>query len=521
MFMLLISLAVAGNASSATTYYIASNGSDSNNGASNTTPWAHLPGMLTWTGTHIPVAGDTFILRGCDVWGNGNFPIIWKWSGSSGNPITIDRDTTWYNTTNCPAGWNRAIFDAGGTAIQAPECTGSNRNFYIITNSAIYVTIGWIEARDYYWNSAQGSTCWGGGGFFEANSSDYITLDSWYFHKWTTGPSATDNDHMIGTTNTSPYCVHCVLKNSVLDNSDGNGNSGVGVVFNALNNVIYDVSNDIKPIYQGEFGGNNIYRIKKSFDGTSHPNCIETVGALGPSPSYYIHDNLVHDNVICEGLQVGNSREIDYVWNNIWYNNTSVGANGPNLPQAGSTTVALYYWNNTNVDSRNVCVAVASNGNKWSTAFVMQNNHCITAGTPSGTMQSQGMVDGTISGAATITISNNVVESLTNANSKGYSNVEGYVYSPTSGMSETVGVGTNLTITNPGCGTVGLSGLCSDATYACSEQTISGVVQAVCPTRTSNSRPSSGAWDVGAYQFGQGTSTTKPNPPTGLAAVVQ
>src|ERR1700691_4377748 len=70
-----------------TTHYIATNGSDSNGGTSESSPWAHLPGMLTWTGSYKPVAGDTFILRGCDVWANANFPITWTWSGTSNSPI--------------------------------------------------------------------------------------------------------------------------------------------------------------------------------------------------------------------------------------------------------------------------------------------------------------------------------------------------------------------------------------------------------------------------------------------------
>ncbi len=97
-FALILGVAMAGS-SSATTYYIAANGSDSNSGTSKTTPWAHLPGMATWSGSHVPTAGDTFIFRGCDVWTNSNFPIQWNWSGSSSDPIIIDQDTTWFNTT--------------------------------------------------------------------------------------------------------------------------------------------------------------------------------------------------------------------------------------------------------------------------------------------------------------------------------------------------------------------------------------------------------------------------------------
>jgi hypothetical protein len=36
----------AAQKASATTYYVAANGADSNNGTAKTTPWQHAPGML-------------------------------------------------------------------------------------------------------------------------------------------------------------------------------------------------------------------------------------------------------------------------------------------------------------------------------------------------------------------------------------------------------------------------------------------------------------------------------------------
>ena len=65
---------------SATTYYVSTSGSDTNNGTTKTTPWAHVPGMPSATataGSYKAVAGDTIILKGCDVWFNtgGNFPM--------------------------------------------------------------------------------------------------------------------------------------------------------------------------------------------------------------------------------------------------------------------------------------------------------------------------------------------------------------------------------------------------------------------------------------------------------------
>ncbi len=50
LFSVLIALFITGHLS-ATTYYVAASGSDSNNGTSTTTPWLHAPGMSTCTAT--------------------------------------------------------------------------------------------------------------------------------------------------------------------------------------------------------------------------------------------------------------------------------------------------------------------------------------------------------------------------------------------------------------------------------------------------------------------------------------
>src|ERR1039457_4756325 len=50
IFGLLLCLIGSGPVS-ATTYYVAANGSDSNSGTTKTTPWLHAPGMVSCTGT--------------------------------------------------------------------------------------------------------------------------------------------------------------------------------------------------------------------------------------------------------------------------------------------------------------------------------------------------------------------------------------------------------------------------------------------------------------------------------------
>src|SRR4029077_8605659 len=74
MIAALLTFATAGSAF-ATSYYVAANGSDSNNGTSESTPWLHAPGMSTCTATCSATtinAGDSIIFRGGDTWHFGN-----------------------------------------------------------------------------------------------------------------------------------------------------------------------------------------------------------------------------------------------------------------------------------------------------------------------------------------------------------------------------------------------------------------------------------------------------------------
>jgi hypothetical protein len=515
------------------TYYVAASGSDSNSG-SETAPWAHLPGMKTWTGSHTPAAGDTFILRGCDVWGNGNFPVTWNWSGTSGNVITVGYDNTWYNTSNCPSAWNRAVFDAGNSAMGGTECSGSNINTFFQVNNTEYATFQWIEMKDYYWNGDAGSGCWDRTGLFiQTQQSDYVTFTNFYIHAWSHGSSATDSDHMIGpqiSNQTAPQCEHCSFDHSILENADGsNGkggpnDSGGGIQMPASFNVIHDVINALKPYVMGDYHDNYIYNVGANGPVLSgdHPNCIETIGAQGTNPAYHFYNNFIdgsNPGMSCEGFQVGNPGETTYAWNNVWNvgYNVNGGDNGPQLPQGGSPTVALYFFNNTIFwgSYQSHCVNVSTNGNKWSSAFVMENNHCITGVNPSGSSQSGNMVDNTITGAASIVFSNNIVESQATASGQGYTSAESYMFSPASSSGPTVGAGANLGSVSwwpAGFDT-------KDTAYACTQQTVSTVVQVVCPVRAANTRPTGSlAWDAGAYSFSSGS--VAPNPPSGLAAIV-
>ncbi len=126
----------------AATYYVnTSNGSDTNNGTSKTSAWAHAPGIeQRGSGTAKATTirpGDSIILRGCRDWGNASFPWVSPASGSSGSPIYIGVDQTWYDSTvsSCASSWNRPILNPGATSTNH----GSNSE-RIILDTQSYVT---------------------------------------------------------------------------------------------------------------------------------------------------------------------------------------------------------------------------------------------------------------------------------------------------------------------------------------------------------------------------------------------
>ncbi len=482
----------AKGAFAATTHYISKSlGADTNNGTSKTTPWAHLPGMPSCTSncaSYTPIAGDRFILMGCDVWVPSDFQINWNWSGTSGSPIYIGVDKTWFNTTNCPTNWNRPIFD--GQNASGDFLTAS------ASNATSWVTVDWIEMKRM--GSCEAVR------FFNATTN--WTLSNLYIHAW----------HQVTDTNGPVIAAQSLntFITGVIDGSDSTPTPGVTCNYfystppNVINSVLHDMPNGLVGYAGGLSGGsvvtwsgNSIYNINDS-NGGSHGNAIETVGG----GTYYIHDNLIHTMGNCPGCEsmfIGNSGETDYVWNNVIYD--LGGAQTPSL--GGESGGSSNFWNNTIVKSADSqsCINNGGQGAVNSTIHV-RNVHCIQAGA------------GSVSDFTDTSFILQQTVAQANANSSPhfdrYTASETFPYSPLASTNSTFGAGTNLTFNCTGSNT----GLCSDIVYY-AQQTINGVVQAV-PAKTANTRPSSGAWDIGAFQFSS-SAAQAPQPPSGLQASVQ
>jgi hypothetical protein len=487
-------------AAAATTHYIAANGSDSNNGTSKTSPWLHAPGMPSCTGNcaaYSAVPGDTFVMRGCDVWTAPDMPISWNWSGSSGSPITLGVDKTWYNTANCPSGWNRPILDAQGATI-----SGSFGWMIVLgsTSATNYINIDNLEFKGFANSNSRMLGCY--------NACTNFTFSNNYFHAFA---ESVDDCYAIDLSQGNRGGV---ITNNVFSGSDRTGPSagtGTGVCYAFYfqlpsvmsNNVIHDMPNGIVG-YQSPadtsstISGNLIYNMIDSYQAANHANAIEIVGG----GTYYIHANVIHDNAQSggENLMLGNSGETSYVWNNLFYNlGTSQAPNFPQTSGQGSIP-GLFFWNNTIVTS-GACFFFSNQPGATFGTIDIRNNHCVGSA-----------VYGSGATVTTLITTPNTLMSAATAAAQGYAANQTYAYSPTSGSNSAVRAGANLTGSCSGSN----AGLCADTTYACA---VNSAQQVVCPARTSIARPTSTAWDAGAYQYASGTSG--PNPPTGLSALVQ
>jgi hypothetical protein len=531
-------------------FFIAASGLDTNNGTTESTPWLHAPGMPNCSntcGSTTPAAGEGFVFRGGDTWHEGNSSAspytglsggkswAWSWAGTSGSCnldatagaivktscIYIGIDQTWFTGGS----WTRPKFfdDNTPTTVQPSSCTYANDG-----NTMLFQVAG--AGYNIFDNLEFYGACWtttAAGAMIQVSQGVTEVTNS-YFHgemmgaalncatlgSCTGGDPDGDEFTMIAQAGSPGYVK---IDHNVFDNSDGTCGSGacevdpnthsigkvLGVGTEIASNVFYEVSN----VYVGgsapSFHDNFLYYIGESTSNT-HGNLYEQQG--GGSHDNFVYNNLSYVSPIGQGWDM-NCSAGSYVcayFNNVQYlyrpNFTSgVPSDAGNasdcylLEEAGFSSGSRTYqfWNNTTVSS----CQMSQKNITATTNFT--NNHFVGMGTP-----------GTISNFSTISTNNEVAgdifQSTATATSQGY--VAGNNYAPTSMSNATVGAGSNLTST---CS--GLSN--SIAAAACKKSIVSVTYNQTNHTAndgTGVARPSSGAWDAGAYQF----SSTVCNAPT-------
>lgn len=512
------------------TYYIAATGSDSNTptqAQNKSTPWLHAPGMKDCTAacaSYAPVAGDHFILRGGDSWHySAGFPIglpwVWRWSGSSENPTYLGVDQTWHSGSS----WKRPVLtmDNPLSPFLLSSCIYDDTANVFMTLSAAYVTLDNFE-----WTGL----CQNGGsysGWLYTGGGTHLLITHHYFHGWSATTTSKDVKHIIFGT-TGEVITYNEIAYNVFDGSDSmhgtntardqcfkaartpcqSGFAIYGDAYNVHHNVFRYLSNGIV--------GTNLYTVHDnlfeymwiSYDGASHPNVVESYGALEGRPLYFYNNTIRHTYMdVTLWLQFDRAA---YEFNNVFSDAASITPQNCFLqsPLSSSSSAVAYIYNNT-FDGNCLVQFAPIHGimPAWKGIANFENNHFIGY---KGSALSNVYLCGK---GSTCIVSDNGSEIF---QSKRAANRQGYVasndYAPIFAKGATQGTGANLT------------SLCSEfsSDRALCSGTSGGVIEGngnvvVYPASTIKSRPLNQAWDAGAYLF----TGTKPDPGTGLTATPQ
>ncbi len=521
LLTLAVSLITA--SASATTYYIAANGSDSNSGTSNTAPWQHAPGMANCKSTCAgvtPKAGDSIIFRGGDTWHFGNSALTpyvganhWTFSqsGASGNLIYIGVDTTWHAGSS----FARPIFNGDDpvTTSTVTTCTYDYNNVNVVLlGTDNHIRLDNIEMTGFCYSGTSGVNA----GFVNFGGTDAI-VEHMYFHGMTVETSMSDDEqvaiHGSGSGFKGDLTNQCLY--NVFDNSDGslgtagtypNGKATLEAIQNACAVVAYSVFNRVSNGIVGTSTTmhDNLFHDMYEPQGSVHVNIwnsnndgLQDVG----SQSFY--NNVFYN--INEGVNVWlMPTPTAYIFNNVSWN----VSNYPNCYLiGGSAGATLYFYNNTSDAPCNLRALNNGSDPVWRGTGYLENTHYI--GYSPAALSSTYSCD---SGATCkwVDNGNELFQTEAVANAQGYTKSNDYA--PTAGGA-TIGVGADLSTSCPTFSSD--SELCGGTSDGAIEQSGNGGQIAFDPAIPMVPRQST--WDIGAYKFGG----QLPNPPTGLAAIVQ
>lgn len=541
-------------------YYVAANGSDSNTGTTEASPWLHSPGMQNCAGNCAAAsitAGVGIIFRGGDTWHFGNSTLSpyagvvtgcdfnraasaglcfgnAALTGTSSHPVYIGVDPTWYSGSS----WVRPVLTGDNPLTPHPgvfqdsvtSCTyqlGSN-NKLVSFESSTYIIFDGFELTGLCSNANNsGSDIY----VEEAGpTTSNNTYERLYVHGWT----------------------HIPFSGSYLDNItlfSGNNNNGLGDshVMNVVDGSDSDPGGIEFVTYAGAYNyAYNVFRYAANFVVTSthvlHDNLFEHWYGEGDEqhhPNLYEENgeasltNAIYNNVfrnVCDGnnCPVGSvgiwlfptAGFTTYFFNNLVYD-VNLSGNYFNLGQNanGGNQGTLQIFNNTWEDPANGVIVNCNS--TFSHPFTAANNHYITDNSSQysspctgGTyftelLQTHAVADADVSPAF-----NQYSDSQTP-----------YALAPVASTNSTVGTGTNeesfcTSLTGSSDPLLQAAGTAceSDTTYAMVYNSTSHTI--TFPARPSNARPSSGAWDIGAYQYSS-SQASAPNAPTNLIATIQ
>jgi hypothetical protein len=529
-----------------------SQGSDSNTGTDESHPLKHAVGMQGCVG----ICGSMSVTGGVGVIFKGGVTwdyTIWPWapakSGTDGADlfggctgpgcIYYGVDRNWFTGTS----WSRPIFSAGGwsnpgTNTACFKDTSASGGTFLSLSYTKFIIVDNFEftgmcsstganGKTYYIQNSNGS---GGGNF---------TVENCYFHgvrfPASAPPSHGDYWAAIGTFDGTLHFTH-----NVVDGTDAGPTSnytagsqnrftGEGIYAGTVyvdHNVFRNLTQalDIVPVSVN----NNLFSnaAASSAQTNVHSHIANDNGCTSPQTT--IFNNVVDTIVSGQGWQPGGSNCSVYFFDNVW-SNSVMSQVGGRLLNVGPPNNTFYFFNNTMECSQDGEPASGSCGHFNQATFYVFNSHFIGGAVDCG----QGVsacASWVTSMGTTLQASFSLIpgspadiiyQSQSSANGQGYTYSQQYRFSPTSASRATVGTGVNQTAI---CDTI----IDSNAKAECKQDTTYAVAydqinHAVMPSgRVPNQRLATGAWDVGAYQYGtsSGGGGGSVQPPSGLAAAV-
>ena len=465
-------------------FYSSTSGSDSNSGADEAHPWAHVPGMTGCSAncsSHTAAAGDGYIIRGGETYSATT--ITPPTSGSSTHPIYYGVDQTWF----AGASWTRPVL----TGTSSDEFNLVNRNWVIIDNLEITGMT----------NSVNGCR-------FSGGSNSRCT--QLYFHNWSYGGSGSNNVGFFSQMGSGSMADH-----NVADGSDSiiPGPSGSCTVSSCgtFNGVYSSAAGTVQYNYFGNMvscilatvdtvNGNLCENTLTSVTG-DHCNGIFTFGPQSGT-TIYVYNNIVR-KVGCSGgvnfWLTGNGSCptcTSYGFNNI-IEASVVSGNPFNVGKDPYATGTHNVFNNTvSTLNNSYCFGNGSSGASSTTNY--GNNHSINT-----------TVVCLNTGTTCVNKGGNISQTLSVANAQGYSNTQTEWYSPTLNTNATVGAGVNQAALCVGS----VVPLCTSTAYPVYNATNHTMgVSNVSPAGVSRGT----TWDAGAFQFATGGTSPiasfSPNP---------
>jgi hypothetical protein len=430
------------------------------------------------------VAGDRFILKGGDTWTAADLGIDWKWSGTSTSRIYIGVDQTWYTGTS----WTRPIFNCGNTSC-GKQVYGS-----VVWLAGNYTTIDNIELTGYQQSSATKLV---------ATYGNYNEVSNFYIHGWSrTAGSSAYNSFALSNNWSGGGGRGTNFHDNVIDGADSPNKDFMGGILHGdivANNIIRYTYNGMNGVFNDVHG--NLVEYNYISPSGDHCNMVFFQG-LFTGNTAYIYNNIIRHTGCGSTLYVLSNSSCTtckaYVFNNVLYD-TDVSpeaiTSGGHVP-----TGTYYFYNNTVAPPNNACMGNGEAPSTKSTTYY-GNNHCISSGKICMGVGTTCKDDG-----------GNLQQTVTQAASAGYNSSQTFAYSPTASNGPTVGTGINRTSL---CSAT-LGALCNDTTYPTYDVVKHRVVM-----RDVVARPSSGTWDIGAYDYDAGGSPSVIQPPTGLTVSVR